>query len=74
MKAAGRTIVEESLRIARENGKKALRLDTLKSNLPAQRMYEGLGFSGYSQPEGIKRVDQAEAKDVKNRERSAPKP
>ena len=34
----------------------------------------GHPLSGYSQPEGIKRVDQAGAKDVKNRERSAPKP
>ena len=34
----------------------------------------GHPLSGYSQPEGIKSVDQAEAKDVKNRERSAPKP
>ena len=37
--------MEESLRIAGENGKKALRLDALKSNLPAQRMYGKLGFS-----------------------------
>ena len=44
-KGAGRKIVEEALRIAGENGKKALRLDTLKSNLPAQRMYGKLGFS-----------------------------
>ena len=41
----GTIINDNSARIARENGKKALRLDTLKSNLPAQRMYEGLGFS-----------------------------
>jgi hypothetical protein len=30
------------MEIAVKNGKKALRLDTLKSNLPAQKMYENL--------------------------------
>ena len=28
-----------------EKGKKALRLDALKSNLPAQKMYEKAGFT-----------------------------
>ena len=30
------------MEIAVKNGKKALRFDTLKSNLPAQKMYENL--------------------------------
>lgn len=41
----GNTIIEEAMDLARSKGKKALRLDVLKSNLPAQRMYEETGFT-----------------------------
>ena len=41
----GFRILEEAMEIALKNGKKVLRLDTLKSNLPAQKMYERAGFS-----------------------------
>ena len=41
----GGTILEEAEAVAKRNGKKALRLDTLLSNTPAQRMYEKAGFS-----------------------------
>lgn len=40
----GERMVRGALRIARERGKKSLRLDTLLSNTPAQRLYERLGF------------------------------
>ncbi len=38
-------ILEEAEEIAGRNGKKALRLDALKTNIPARRMYEKAGFS-----------------------------
>lgn len=41
----GLKIVEDAMEIAVKNGKKALRLDTLKSNIPAQWLYEKAGFS-----------------------------
>ena len=44
-RSLGNRILEEAIRISEENGKKALRLDTLKSNLPAQHMYDRAGFS-----------------------------
>ena len=44
-RALGMKMIEESIAIAKKNGKKALRLDTRTSNLPAQRMYEKAGFS-----------------------------
>lgn len=40
----GRRLVEEALQIARDNGKKALRLDSIETNTPAQHMYESVGF------------------------------
>jgi ribosomal protein S18 acetylase RimI-like enzyme len=40
----GEQMVREAVRIAEEQGKKSLRLDTLLSNTPAQRLYERLGF------------------------------
>ncbi|MBQ3319810.1 MAG: GNAT family N-acetyltransferase [Spirochaetia bacterium] len=43
-KHLGRRLVQEAIALAREKGKKALRLDTLDSNKPAQHMYESLGF------------------------------
>ena len=41
----GQVIIQEALKLAKESGKKALRLDTLKTNIPAQHMYEKAGFS-----------------------------
>ena len=41
----GQVIIKEALDIARKNGKQALRLDTLKTNIPAQHMYQTAGFS-----------------------------
>ena len=41
----GRRLVEEALQIARDNGKKALRLDSIETNTPAQHMYESAGFA-----------------------------
>ena len=38
------TIIDESIAISKANGKKSLRLDTLKTNLPAQHIYEKYGF------------------------------
>ncbi|MBQ7523703.1 MAG: GNAT family N-acetyltransferase [Oscillospiraceae bacterium] len=41
---AGR-ILQEALEIAKRHGKKALRLDTLTSNLRAKHIYESAGFT-----------------------------
>ncbi len=43
-KSLGVRILEEAMEIALRNGKKVLRLEVLKSNLPAQRMYDRAGF------------------------------
>ena len=43
--ALGIRILDKAICLAETNGKKALRLDTLKSNLPAQHMYNKAGFS-----------------------------
>ncbi len=40
----GRQMVQFAIKLARETGKKAVRLDVLSGNLPAQHLYEGLGF------------------------------
>lgn len=40
----GNTILELAGELAKQQGKKALRLDVLESNLPAQRMYEKAGY------------------------------
>ena len=37
-------LVREAIRIASEVGMKALRLDVLEGNLPAERLYPGMGF------------------------------
>ena len=37
-------MVQYAIRLARETGNKAVRLDMLKGNLPAQHLYDGLGF------------------------------
>ena len=44
-RALGTRILEEAMDIAVRNGEKVLRLDLLKTNLPAKRMYEKAGFS-----------------------------
>ena len=44
-RSLGVTLLEKAAELAGKNGKKALRLDTLESNLPAQRMYDRAGFS-----------------------------
>lgn len=44
-RSLGKRILEEAAALAAENGKKAIRLDVLKSNLPAQHMYQSAGFS-----------------------------
>ena len=43
-KSLGLRILDEAMEIAVRKGMKALRLDALKSNLPAQKMYEKAGF------------------------------
>ena len=43
-KSLGVRTLEEAMEIAMRNGKKALRLEVLKSNVPAQRMYDRAGF------------------------------
>ena len=40
----GRRVMELAIDLARKMGKKALRLDALACNTPAQRLYESLGF------------------------------
>ena len=40
----GRHLIEEAQSIARSRGKKALRLDAIETNTPAQHMYESAGF------------------------------
>lgn len=40
----GTEMIREAIRVAYAAGKKSLRLDVLKSNGPAQRLYERLGF------------------------------
>ena len=43
-KGVSKKMMEEIFSLAMEKGKKAIRLDTLVSNIPAQHMYEKLGF------------------------------
>lgn len=43
-KGIGKQMIEEAVRLAREQGKKCCRLDALASNTPAHRMYESKGF------------------------------
>ena len=43
-RAIGNTILELASELAKQNGKRAMRLDVLESNLPAQRMYEKAGY------------------------------
>ena len=44
-RSLGNTILELACEHAKQQGKKAMRLDVLESNLPAQRMYEKAGFA-----------------------------
>ena len=44
-KHLGGRLLEEIARLAARNGKEAIRLDVLESNLPARRMYEKAGYS-----------------------------
>lgn len=43
-KGVSQKMMAEIMAMASENGKKAIRLDVLSSNIPARRMYERLGF------------------------------
>jgi ribosomal protein S18 acetylase RimI-like enzyme len=43
-KGYGTKILEEAVELSSKNGKKAVRFDALKSNVPAQKMYEKFGF------------------------------
>ena len=43
-RALGSTILELAGELAKQHGKKAVRLDVLESNLPAQHLYEKNGF------------------------------
>lgn len=43
-KGVAKIMMAEIISLAMEKGKKAIRLDTLASNIPAQHMYEKLGF------------------------------
>ena len=44
MVARRKTSYKEAMTIAVREGKRALRLDTLKTNLPAQKLYDKAGF------------------------------
>lgn len=44
-KYLGNVIIDQAMEITAGKGKKALRVDTLKDNIPAQQMYERAGFS-----------------------------
>lgn len=37
-------MIKECIRLAKNEGKQAVRLDALESNIPARKMYEALGF------------------------------
>ena len=41
----GKQMIDAAIRLARRSGKKALRLDALASNTPAQRLYLSKGFA-----------------------------
>lgn len=43
-KGIAKALVREVVRISREEDKKAIRLDVLVGNIPAQKLYENLGF------------------------------
>jgi ribosomal protein S18 acetylase RimI-like enzyme len=41
----GKQMIDQAMELARASGKKALRLDTLASNTPAQHLYQEKGFT-----------------------------
>lgn len=43
-KGLAREMVREAISLARERGQKAIRLDVLSGNVPAQKLYTGAGF------------------------------
>lgn len=43
-KGYAKALVREAVRLAEERGMKAIRLDVLEGNIPAERLYTGLGF------------------------------
>lgn len=43
-KGLGKAMVREALSLAKADGQKAVRLDVLAGNLPAEKLYTGLGF------------------------------
>lgn len=43
-KGFAKTMVKEAISLARVTGQKALRLDVLSGNLPAEKLYAGMGF------------------------------
>lgn len=45
MRGIGRAMVRRAIELAGEKGMKAVRLDVLKGNLPAERLYAGAGFT-----------------------------
>jgi ribosomal protein S18 acetylase RimI-like enzyme len=69
----GLRILDEATEIAVRKGKKALRLDALKSNLPAQKMYENTGMTDFLYYEKIpaeiwnRKDDRDEGSSDKNR-------
>lgn len=40
----GKALVAEAIRICKEHQQKVIRLDVLKGNLPAEKLYRGMGF------------------------------
>ena len=50
----GRFMVEYCIKTAREDGYRALRVDTVPDNFPARRLYESMGFT-YAGIEGLNR-------------------
>ena len=43
-KGYGRKMVQFAIDTARQNQQKVIRLDVLKGNVPAERLYSGMGF------------------------------
>ena len=43
-KGIGTMMIRESIELAKQNGKKSVRLDALASHTPAHKIYEALGF------------------------------
>ncbi|SFP80531.1 Acetyltransferase (GNAT) family protein [Oscillibacter sp. PC13] len=43
-KGIGKQMIEKAIQLAKDSNKKAIRLDALASNIPAQHLYEGRGF------------------------------